>query len=55
MKRHHCGKITTKTKKCPRVKRRFTVSVSADAHRLFKAAAEARGWSVRQLVEEARR
>ncbi len=42
----HCGEDT---------RAKFTISVSAKAYALFQAGAEARGWSIRQLVEEATR
>jgi hypothetical protein len=55
MTRPTCGH-TKKAKRKKRPKpRRYSVSVSAKAFRLFKAGAEARGWSIRQLVEEGTR
>lgn len=35
--------------------RRYGVSVTAETYQRIQAAAKARGWSVRQLVEEATR
>lgn len=53
----HCRRVavTAARRRRKPKPRRYTLSVSAKAYRLFQAAAEARGWSVRQLVEEATR
>lgn len=44
-------------KRCPAcsrpLKSHYTLSVSAEAYAWMKAAAEAKGWSLKQLVEEA--
>ncbi len=56
MKCPTCGQIAPKPRAKKRAKHKnYTVSVSAKAFELFKAAAEARGWSIRQLVDEGTR